>query len=107
MGGFGDRLRSVRKERGLTLDRLATKCGSSMQVLRNYEKSRKSPNIEMFLRICEALETSLDYLLQDELSFNPFEEKADRTEFINGLSTTQINLLKQLFASIKNNTTKE
>ena len=75
MEKFGNKLRVARKDRGFTLNILAEKCGTSEGVLRNYEKARKVPNVEMLLRICDALQVSPDYLLHEELSFNPGERQ--------------------------------
>ena len=106
MEQFGNRLRTARKDRGLTLEQLAVTCGTSETVLRNYEKARKSPNVEMLLRICEALKVSPDYLLQDELTFNPYEDKTELFASIGSLSPTSLNLLRDFLRSLQNGDAK-
>ena len=101
MEQFGNRLRTARKERGLTLEQLAVACSTSETVLRNYEKARKSPNVEMLLRICEALKVSPDYLLQDELSFNPYENNAELLKAAGSLSPASMNLLRDFLYSLQ------
>jgi len=101
MEQFGNRLRTARKDRGLTLEQLAVSCSTSETVLRNYEKARKSPNVEMLLRICEALKVSPDYLLQDELSFNPYEDKTGLFASIGSLSPASLNLLRDFLRSLQ------
>ena len=101
MEQFGNRLRAARKDRGLTLEQLAVGCNTSETVLRNYEKARKSPNVEMFLRICNALEVSPDYLLQDELSFRHYKEKGEIMAAIFSLPPTQYKLLKDIIIAMK------
>ena len=49
--GLGKRINAVRKDRGLTADRLSEMC-------------------KVFIDICKALKISPDYLLQDELEEN-------------------------------------
>ena len=106
MEQFGNRLRTARKNRGFTLEQLAVECSTSETVLRNYEKARKSPNVEMLLRICEALKVSPDYLLQDELSFNPYEEKGEIMEIVSGLGLSRLNLVKDFLVSLKKHTSE-
>jgi len=101
MEQFGNRLRMARKDRGLTLEQLAAACSTSETVLRNYEKARKSPNVEMLLRICEALKVSPDYLLQDELSFNPYEDKMELHRTIGTLTPTSLSLLRDFLMSLQ------
>jgi len=101
MENFGNRLRAARKDRGLTLEQLAEACSTSDTVLRNYEKARKSPNVEMLLRICNALQISPDYLLQDSLSFNPYEDKIGLLAAVGSLSPTSLNLLRDFLQSLQ------
>ena len=75
MGSFGYRLKKIREERGFTQERLAVACKTSEPVIRHYEKERKKPGYDMMLRICDALRVNPDYLMQDDLSLNPYEEK--------------------------------
>jgi transcriptional regulator with XRE-family HTH domain len=104
---FGNRLRTARKDRGLTLEQLAAVCNTSETVLRNYEKARKSPNVEMLLRVCEALKVSPDYLLQDELSFNPYEDKLELYEAMGCLGPASLNLLRDFLLSLHVNASDE
>ena len=101
MEQFGNRLRTARKDRGLTLEQLAVACSTSETVLRNYEKARKSPNVEMLLRICEALKVSPDYLLQDELSFNPYEDKTELIKAVGCLSPASMDQLRAFLMSLQ------
>lgn len=100
MEQFGNRLRKARRDRGLTLEQLAVVCNTSETVLRNYEKARKSPNVEMLLRICEALSIPPDYLLQDELSFNPYKDKTDLYKAMCNLTPASLNLLRDFLLSL-------
>ena len=100
MEQFGNRLKTARKDCGLTLEQLAAACNTSETVLRNYEKARKTPNVEMLLRICEALKVSPDYLLQDELSFNPYEDKMELCKAASSLSPASLKLLRDFMLSL-------
>ncbi len=102
---FGDRLKSIRNEKGLTLESLAVLIDSSETVIRNYEKSRRLPNIEMLLRLCNTLQVTPNYLLQDELFLeidNQLTEKItlltpEQRIFLDDFLTTMLNHNNQHF----------
>ncbi len=60
---FGQRIRALRKERGLTLDQLAELSGSSKSYIWELEnKDPPRPSAEKITKIAEALDTTGDYL---------------------------------------------
>ena len=65
--GLGKRINAVRKDRGLTADRLSEMCNINATYLRQIEGGVKMPSLPVFIDICKALKISPDYLLQDEL----------------------------------------
>ena len=68
--GLGKRINEVRKNRGFTSDRLSEKCSINATYLRQIEGGTKMPSLPVFIDICNALQISSDYLLQDELNKN-------------------------------------
>ena len=68
--GLGRRINAVRKDRGLTADRLSEMCNINATYLRQIEGNVKMPSLSVFIDICRALKISPDYLLQDELPEN-------------------------------------
>ena len=60
---FGEKLRALRKEMGLTQDELAKMLGTSKQILSRYELGQRSPKIEQVSKYAEKLNVSVDYLL--------------------------------------------
>ena len=68
--GLGKRINAVRKDRGLTADRLSEMCNINATYLRQIEGGVKMPSLSVFTDICKALKISPDYLLQDELEEN-------------------------------------
>ena len=101
MSCIGDRLKMARVEKGLTQEQLAVLCDTSQGVIRNYEKSRRFPSIEMLVRFCDALKVSPDYLLQDELSFNPYAEKDELFTSIHQLTPKQTEFLKEILVVLR------
>lgn len=68
--GLGKRINTVRKNRGYTSDSLSEKCSINATYLRQIEGGIKMPSLPVFVDICNALQISPDYLLQDQLSEN-------------------------------------
>ena len=67
---LGQRINAVRKDRGLTSDKLSELCNINATYLRQIESGTKMPSLPVFIDICKALRISPDYLLQDELTEN-------------------------------------
>lgn len=72
---MGDRIRELRKRKGLTLDQLATNAGSSKSYIWELEnKNPPRPSADKLSAIAEALDTTLDHLMgtsfnsEDDLS---------------------------------------
>ena len=60
---FGDRLSEIRKKKKISQDDLAKKIGVHAPVIGRYERSEVKPSIEVAVKIAEALNVSLDYLV--------------------------------------------
>ena len=70
---FGERLRAIRKEKGLSQDEFAKLLGTSKQVLSRYEIGQRIPKITQVQEYAKKLNVSADYLLGDsaeEAAFN-------------------------------------
>ncbi|QUH31100.1 helix-turn-helix domain-containing protein [Vallitalea guaymasensis] len=64
---FGKRLKEVRKLRNITSNKLAELCGIEPSFVRQIESAAKYPSIPVFVKLCNALSISPDYLLKDSL----------------------------------------
>jgi transcriptional regulator with XRE-family HTH domain len=60
---FGDRLRSLRKAKGLTQTELGKLIGASQRVVVYYEREGGSPSPELLLKFAKALGVSCEILL--------------------------------------------
>ena len=56
-----------RKERGWTSERLSEICNINATYLRQIESGAKTPSLQVFVALCEALKVSPTYLLADSL----------------------------------------
>lgn len=75
---FGDRIKALRTERGLTLEQLAQATGSSKSYIWELEnKNPPRPSAEKLSAIATALDVTVDYLLgADEQTLDTAEDKA-------------------------------
>ena len=60
---FGKRLKEVRKERGLTQERLADILNVSVSHLGNLELGKRGISIDLLMDISDVLNVSIDFLL--------------------------------------------
>ncbi|RKT37979.1 helix-turn-helix domain-containing protein [Thiocapsa rosea] len=77
---LGDKIRSLRKEKRLTLDQLAELTGSSKSYIWELEnKTPPRPSAEKLSRIAEKLGVTIEYLLDKEATVS--EENAEDAAF--------------------------
>ena len=80
-GHLGDKIKKLRKDQGLTLDKLATKAGLSKSYLWELEnRESQSPSAEKLASIADALGVSADYFLEDDVR-EPQEKHLDEAFF--------------------------
>ena len=60
---FGDKVRALRQEKGLTQTQLASKLELTKSTISGYEQSIKSPSVEVLIKLCSLFNVSADYLL--------------------------------------------
>ena len=77
---FGDRLRQIRKEMGLSQDDFAKKLGTTKQVLSRYETNQRAPKITLASEYAEKLGVTLDYMLGDSADEILFYELCPKTK---------------------------
>ena len=60
---FGERLSLVRKKKKISQEAIAKSIGVHAPVIGRYERGEVKPSIEVALKLANALEVSLDYLV--------------------------------------------
>ncbi len=65
---FGSRVKTLRKQKGWTQKELAAKADVRSAQLNKYEGGLHSPPFETLLKLAEALDTSIDYLVAGDES---------------------------------------
>ncbi len=72
---FGQKLRRLRKERGLSQEEVGLMIGTSKQVISRYENSLRSPKIDIASALAGAMDVTLSYF-----SDNISEDMCQQTE---------------------------
>ncbi len=67
---LGERLRSLRREKGLKLAVVANRSGVSLAYVSEVERGRKLPSLDVLSRLAGALEMSVSDVLQGVESYN-------------------------------------
>ncbi|MBZ4662813.1 MAG: hypothetical protein JG776_495 [Caloramator sp.] len=83
MQTFGDRLKMLRKERGMTGTELGRLLNVSKVAISNWENGNRFPDKDMLLKIAELFNVSVDYLLgkTDVRNQEPSISKPDMPRF--------------------------
>jgi len=70
MNKFGEKLRTLRKKRELTLRELGVMLGVNHTHIVQLETGRRTPNAAMILKIADTFGVSIDVLMRDELDLD-------------------------------------
>jgi transcriptional regulator with XRE-family HTH domain len=65
---FGKKLQKLRKAAGMSQSQLAKLSGTSIDSLRNWEQGRALPKIDTAKRLANALDVSLDQLVDNDMT---------------------------------------
>jgi transcriptional regulator with XRE-family HTH domain len=68
---LGERVKQLRKEAGWSQGDLGGRIGTDSQRVSRYENGRITPSVDALVRIAEALDVSIDYLLVEDAPRRP------------------------------------
>ena len=90
---FGDRLRELRRERGMQQRELGELYNLSSSAIGSYERNLREPTLELLLQLSEYFGVSMDYLLcrtEERLTAKEYKEKDsyELAEFMSGHTIT-------------------
>ena len=60
---FAERLKELRKEKGLTQSQVAYDLGTKQPIYHQWESEKRSPSIETLLKLADYFDVSIDYLV--------------------------------------------
>lgn len=90
---LGARIKKVRKERGLTAEKLSELCHINATYLRQIEGGAKIPSLPVFTDLCNTLKISPSYLLKDSLSQNELSRLDELSALWERSSPGQVELI--------------
>ena len=90
----GQRIAARRRSLGLRQSQVCEACGINASYLSNIERAVSIPSLEVFMRICDALDTTPDTLLLGTSSRGDHGLRQELTEQLRGLNRKQLILLK-------------
>ena len=79
---LGERLRALRERHGLSQQQVADKLGMSASAVGMYEQNRRQPDNETLKKFSNLFDTSIDYLLGNDIKTNN-----DNKELLETIST--------------------
>jgi transcriptional regulator with XRE-family HTH domain len=78
MQRFGEKLRALRKQRGMTMIELADALGyAAHSHLSEIENGKRAPSLKLAVKVAQVFNTTTDLLLNDALDL-PLDATADR-----------------------------
>ena len=96
MKGIGSRIQEYRIEAGMTQEKLAEVVDISSTYLSAVERNTKTPKLDTFVRIANAIGVSTDDLLQDVLEIRQHEEYIRREERMRKLPLKERNKIYRI-----------
>lgn len=98
---IGDKIKSLRKEKGLTQQQLADKLNISRNSLINYENNRRTPSIRKIKKIAEVLGVSYSEIIFDNEKITlseivKFDDIENTNVYISLIETELINTENRL-----------
>lgn len=75
--GFGNNLKKIRQDNGLTQEELAKKINTSRSNIANYENNKNMPSVDILEKLSKVFNCSIDYLLGKSDIRNQKEIKID------------------------------
>jgi transcriptional regulator with XRE-family HTH domain len=105
---FSTRMRELRKEKGWKQIDLAEKAGIDKNMISYYENGKYIPSADALMKIAEAFDVSIDYLLIENIQKKPLRQKIDLIDSevvellmnFNKLTDTEKESLKNIIESL-------
>ena len=82
---IGDRMKSLRMDKGLTQKELASKLNLSVTAISHYEAGNREPNLNIIILYAKFFNVSTDYILGLSRQKNQNLNQAKTIDFINKL----------------------
>ena len=90
---FGNRLCDMRREMQMSPERFSEICGVHKSFVRQMETALKVPSLELFVRMCNLLQASPNYLLKNSLTWGMEDRLSSLDERLQELSPMQFEFI--------------
>lgn len=98
---IGQRIRKIRKARGLSQEKLAEKVGISTTHMSHIETANTKMSLSIFAKIASALEVQADELLYDSSSKGRKASITHITEILDDCNSIQIRIIEDIIKVTK------
>ena len=93
---IGKRIQKIRKEKGLTAEKLAEASGITTNYMREIENDRRTPSVSTLVDVANALEITANELLCDLINKNEEIILNDITRKMKGLNHKHLSLISSV-----------
>ena len=105
---LGKRINQLRKKRGMTSEQLSEVSGVNAVHIRKIESGSSLPSLTLFIKICNALCVSADFLLGELLEHPVMPESAKQLENqFKHLTSAQIDMISEMVEVMIKHTSNE
>ena len=98
---IGQKIRKIRRARGLSQETLAEKIGISTTHMSHIETGNTKLSLQVFVDIAEALEVRTDDLLYDESTNSRTSSLSEINSLLENCTTQQIKIIEDSIKAIK------
>ena len=98
---IGQRIRRIRKARGLSQEQLAEKIGISVTHMSHIETANTKLSLPVFVELAEALAVKTDFLLYDAPQSTVSESQAAVAAILESCSTKQAQIIADVVKTLK------
>lgn len=98
---IGQRIRAIRKARGLSQEKLAERIGISTTHMSHIETGNTKLSLPVFVSVSEALEVRTDDLLHDSIHADRSSSVSEILNLLDGCSTQQIKIIEDILKAAK------
>lgn len=103
---IGQRIRKIRKARGLSQEKLAEKIGISTTHMSHIETANTKMSLSTFTELASALEVRTDELLYDDRPEDRSTSIAYITELLDNCTIQQVRIIEDIVKAVKESLNK-
>ncbi len=98
---IGRRVKKLRCKSGLTQEALAERSGYSTAHIGKIEIGTNKPSLETLVDLANALDTSVDYLLADNVDASKIILKKDIEELLDGVTSQELTVMLSTLTTLR------